>query len=48
MNKKYVLILSGFGAISHIIAHNTFKSKPFGHLGINYAIIIIAIIAFIV
>jgi len=44
----YILILPGFGAISHIIAHNTFKSEPFGLLGIIYAIIRIAIIGFIV
>ena len=44
----YILILPGFGAISHIIAHNTFKSAPFGSLGIIYAMIRIAIIGFIV
>jgi len=40
--------LPGFGAISHIIAHNTFKSEPFGLLGIIYAMIRIAVIGFIV
>ena len=44
----YVLILPGFGAISHIISHNTFKSEPFGSLGIIYAIIRIALIGLIV
>lgn len=44
----YILILPGFGAISHIIAHNTFKTEPFGVLGIIYAIIRIAVIGFIV
>lgn len=44
----YILILPGFGAISHIIAHNTLKSEPFGALGIIYAIIRIAVIGFIV
>jgi len=44
----YILILPGFGAISHIIAHNTYKTEPFGSLGIIYAIIRIAIIGFIV
>lgn len=44
----YVLILPGFGAISHIVAHNTAKLEPFGSLGIIYAIIGIAIVGFIV
>ena len=44
----YILILPGFGALSHIIAHNTLKSEPFGVLGIIYAIISIALIGFIV
>jgi len=44
----YILILPGFGAISHIISHNRFKTEPFGTLGIIYAIIRIAVIGFIV
>lgn len=44
----YVLILPGFGAISHIIAHNTAKLEPFGSLGIIYAIIGISVVGFIV
>lgn len=44
----YILILPGFGAISHIIAHNTAKLEPFGRLGIIYAIIGISVVGFIV
>lgn len=44
----YILILPGFGAVSHIVAHNTAKLEPFGTLGIIYAIIGIAVVGFIV
>ena len=44
----YILILPGFGTISHVIAHRTYKKEPFGSIGIIYAIIRIAIIGFIV
>lgn len=44
----YILILPAFGAISHIVAHNTAKLEPFGRLGIIYAIVRISVIGFIV
>lgn len=44
----YILILPGFGAISHIVSYNTAKLEPFGSLGIIYAIFGIAIVGFIV
>lgn len=44
----YILILPGFGIVSHIISSSVGKREPFGNLGMIYAIVGIGGIGFVV
>lgn len=44
----YILILPAFGVITQVLARVAGKSRPFGYLGMVYAIISIGVLGFLV